>query len=151
MRKEVVNERELITEAAKVGIERLVVGALLVRKSEVLVLRRRSEEFMGGMFELPSGRVEEGETLKDALKREVREETGLRIKTILDYLGSFDYQSGSGKPTRQFNFSAESFPGKLKLSPMEHDMYQWIGPQEVDGVNISDSVATLLRAFWGTE
>ena len=151
MRKEVVNERELIKEAAKVGIERLVVGALLVRKSEVLVLRRRSEEFMGGMFELPSGRVEEGETLKDALKREVREETGLRIKTILDYLGSFDYQSGSGKPTRQFNFSAEPFLGKLKLSPTEHDMYQWIGLQEIDRVNISDSVATLLRAFWGTE
>jgi len=151
MRKEAVNERKLITEAAKVGIERLVVGALLVRKSEVLVLRRRSEEFMGGMFELPSGRVEEGETLKDALKREVREETGLRIKTILDYLGSFDYQSGSGKPTRQFNFSAEPFLGKLTLSPTEHDMYQWIGLQEIDRVNISDSVAMLLRVFWGTE
>ena len=84
MRKEVVNERELITEAAKVGIERLVVGALLVRRSKILVLRRKSEEFMGGMFELPSGKVEEGETLKDALKREVREETGLTLASVTD-------------------------------------------------------------------
>ena len=151
MRKEMINERELITEAAGVGIERLVVGALLVKKNEVLVLRRKSEELMGGMFELPSDKVEKGETLKGALKREVREETGLRIKTVLNYLGSFDYRSGSGKPTRQFNFSAEPFPGKLKLSPMEHDMHQWIGPQEIDRINVSDSVATLLRAFWGTE
>jgi 8-oxo-dGTP diphosphatase len=148
MRKEVIDEYALITEADKVGIERLVVGALLVRKSRVLLLRRNPAEFMGGMFELPSGQVEEGETLKGALKREVKEETGLAIKTIQKYLGSFDYKSGSGKPTRQFNFNAEPFPGKPKPSPTEHDMYQWIGPQEIHRINISDNVDILLRVFW---
>lgn len=151
MSKEVINERELITEATEAGIKRLVVGAVLAKKDKVLVLRRRPEEFMGGMFELPSGKVEPGETLIGALKREVKEETGLEIKTVQAYLGSFDYQSGSGKPTRQFNYSAKIFPGKLKLSPMEHDAYRWIGPREIGLVNVSDSVSTLLRAFWGTE
>lgn len=149
MSKEVINERELINEATEAGIKRFVVGAVLAKKDKVLVLRRRPEEFMGGMFELPSGKVEPGETLIGALKREVKEETGLAIKTVQAYLGSFDYQSGSGKPTRQFNYSAKIFPGKLKLSPMEHDTYQWIGPEKKDVLDISEAVSKVLGTFWG--
>lgn len=151
MSKEVINEQTLRTKAGKAGIGRLVVGALLVENAKVLLLRRKQEDFMGGILELPSGKVEEGETFKTALEREVGEETGLRIKTITSYLGSFDYQSASGKPTRQFNFSAEPFSGELKLSPTEHDAYQWVGPGEIGSVHVSESVALLLRSFWKTE
>lgn len=151
MSNEVVNEKELIRTAIDNGIERFVVATLLVRKNKVLLLRRKPEEFMGGMFELPSGRVEPDETLIGALEREVQEETGLTIKTIQAYLGSFDYQSGSGESTRQFNYSATVFPGKPVLSPMEHDIYRWIGPGKKDSVNISDDVYKILGVFWRIE
>lgn len=148
MNNEAVSEENLIKSATEDGIERFVAAALLVRKNGVLLLRRKPEEFMGGLFELPSGKVEPGETLIGALEREVKEETGLRIKAVQAYLGCFDYQSGSGKPTRQFNYSATIFPGKPKLSPMEHDMYKWISPEKKDVLNISDAVSKILEAFW---
>ncbi len=62
---------------------------------------------MGGIFELPSGKVEPGEALDSALIRKVEEETGLHVTAVRDYLDSFDYASGSGKKSRQFNFAVD--------------------------------------------
>lgn len=151
MSNETVSETVLMQQAVEDGIERFVVAALLVRRNKVLLLRRKPEEFMGGMFELPSGKVEPAETLLDALKREVKEETGLTVKMVQAYLGSFDYQSGSGKPTRQFNYSVAISGGKPKLSPTEHDMYHWVGPDKKDEVHVSGDVSKILEAFWRTE
>jgi len=64
------------------GINRYVVGAVIQRDSSVLLLKRPKDDFMGGIYELPSGRVEDGESLDIALYREVEEETGLKIREI---------------------------------------------------------------------
>ncbi|MCK4714259.1 MAG: NUDIX domain-containing protein, partial [Candidatus Aenigmarchaeota archaeon] len=58
-------------EAKRSGISRYVVAAVITKSSEVLPLRRPESDFMGGIYELPSGKVEEGESLGDALHREV--------------------------------------------------------------------------------
>ncbi|MFD0343336.1 NUDIX domain-containing protein [Streptomyces sp. NPDC127117] len=50
--------------------------------------------------------VDEGESLTEALRREVAEETGLPVAAVVDYLGHFDHRSGSGRATRRFNFTA---------------------------------------------
>jgi len=55
------------------------VSALIVRDGLVLLVRRGKEPFTG-FWSLPGGRVEPGETMQDAVKREVREETGLDIE-----------------------------------------------------------------------
>ena len=99
---------------------------------------------MGGIFELPSGKVEEGETLEGALSRELKEETGLTIKKIINYISSFDYVSKSGKKTRQFNFLIEvKEPIDIKLN--EHETYKWIDKVELDKFNVTDSVKEALN------
>jgi 8-oxo-dGTP diphosphatase len=95
---------ELVTQAEHDGIQQLVVGGIVRNGDAVLLLRRPEDDFIGGIFELPSGKVEPGEALDAALIREVKEETGLDVSAIQHYLGSFDYTSGSGRPSRQFNF-----------------------------------------------
>ncbi len=146
MTNEIINEKKLVTEADAAGIERFVVGALLVKEDRVLLLKRKPDDFMGGIFELPSGKVEPGESLLEALAREVREETALEIRKVKRYLGSFDYPSGSGKPTRQFNFLAEPAAGNPQVNNQEHDEFLWAGPE--DKVTVSDSVLSLLQHFW---
>src|SRR5690348_10706976 len=95
----------LLEDAAKDDVKRFVVGAIVPQiienKVNILVLRRASGEFMADIEELPSGRVEEGETLLGSLARELHEETGLIIERVYGYAGSFDYLSASGKRTRQ--------------------------------------------------
>ncbi|MTE22451.1 NUDIX domain-containing protein [Streptomyces sp. TRM43335] len=116
-------------DARRDGIVKLVVGAVVPRPDgRVLLLHRRSDDFLGGLWELPSGGVEGTEDLLVALHREVTEETGLRITGDATYLGHFDYRSKSGKPTRQLNFTAHAEGNTVTLT--EHDDFLWAGPDE---------------------
>jgi len=54
------------------------VGAVILRGHQVLLVRRAKAP-MQGEWTLPGGVVEIGETLEEAVRREIREETGLRI------------------------------------------------------------------------
>jgi 8-oxo-dGTP diphosphatase len=55
------------------------VAAIILRDREILMVRR-GQEPGAGRWSIPGGSVELGETLEQALKREVREETGLEIE-----------------------------------------------------------------------
>ena len=55
------------------------VGAIIIRGSRILLIKRASEPNKG-MWSVPGGLVRAGEKLEEALKREVKEETGLEIE-----------------------------------------------------------------------
>ena len=56
----------------------IVIG--LIRKSDrVLIQKRKTDGLLGGLWEFPGGKVETGETLEDAIRREISEETGLAV------------------------------------------------------------------------
>jgi len=54
----------------------IAVNAIIEEHGKILLIRRNQEPFMG-MFSLPGGYVEYGETVKEAVGREIKEETGL--------------------------------------------------------------------------
>ncbi|WP_410870190.1 NUDIX hydrolase [Nocardia sp. A7] len=111
-------------EAERDEIRRLVVGAVIVRHQRVLILRRRRSDFLSGRWELPSGVVEPGEALDEALAREVAQETGLQVTGVSDYLGDFDYLTGDGARTRQFTFVVDvAATGPVTLT--DHDAHLW--------------------------
>ena len=57
-----------------------VVAAVTVRQdNRVLVAKRRQDAMLGGLWEFPGGKREDGESLSDALKRELLEEMGIHI------------------------------------------------------------------------
>ncbi|MDO3645703.1 NUDIX hydrolase [Nocardia mangyaensis] len=131
-------------EAERDEVRRLVVGAVVVRHHRVLILRRRRSDFLGGRWELPSGVVEPGEALDDALTREIAEETGLRVTEVSDYLGEFDYLSSSGARTRQFTFAAEvATTGPVTLT--EHDAHLWT--RLTGELPVSDEVREILGHY----
>jgi mutator protein MutT len=57
----------------------IAVGAIVVENEKLLMVRRATEPAKG-LWTIPGGRVEHGEYLADALRREVREETGLDVQ-----------------------------------------------------------------------
>lgn len=133
----------LAAEAERDGIVQVVVGAVIRDHDTVLILRRRADDFMGGIYELPSGTVETGEDLYTALVREVKEETALDVADVTAYLGHFDYLSGSGRPSRQFTFVVRvADTGPVVLT--EHDAYRW--HRLADAPPVTDAVAKVLGA-----
>jgi len=58
----------------------LVSAAVVVREGRVLLTRRQDGAHLGGMWELPGGKVEAGEDPRDALVRECREECGIDLR-----------------------------------------------------------------------
>ena len=140
-----MNDLELIQKAKNEKITRLVVGAIIVKSEKILFLKRPDNEYLGGIFELPSGKVETNETLKEALIREVKEETNLDIHSVVNFIDSFDYESKSGKRTRQFNYLIDVKNGNIQLT--EHVAFKWVLPEMMNKYNITDSVQNTIMNY----
>lgn len=137
---------KLLEERAKEdGIEKIVVGGVITDDNDkVLILRRNADDFLGGIDELPSGKLEDGESIFQGLLREVKEETDLDVDKICGYIDFFDYISGSGKKSRQYNFwvKTKSNDG-IKLS--EHDEYKWLSIEDCcNNKNITSKTMTTI-------
>jgi len=122
---------QLKDKLIKDKVSKTVVGAAIFKQDKILLLRRASGEFMEGLVELPSGTVDPKEGILDALVREVKEETDLEVISIRNYIDCFDYVTGYGKKTRQFNFIIEVV-GDVKVNLKEHDRYYWVSPSSSD-------------------
>lgn len=122
----------------------MVAAAVIRDGNTALLLERNPQDYLGGLFELPGGVVEPGETLAQALCREVAEETGLTLNGIDRYLGCFDYRSQSGRLTRQFNFQATA-PETPAVILSEHASFAWVRLAELPQYPASPEVQQLLR------
>lgn len=69
----------------------LCVGVVVVEDDELLLIKRRDAP-SAGRWTLPGGRVEEGESLRDAARREAREETGIDLE-IGELLGTAEIEA----------------------------------------------------------
>lgn len=132
-------ENVLIEKAKEDGIEKLVVGGVIFNdENKCLILSRKADDFMGGIDEIPSGKLEKGERLFDALIREVKEESNLDVTQIVSYINYFDYLSGSGKKSRQYNFVVKvNNYDDIKLT--EHNEFKW---QSLDEFNSNNRITS---------
>jgi len=109
---------------------KVIVRAIIRHQGKVLALKRSEQESNPGMWEIPGGSLEDGERLEDGIKREVEEETGLRIDAVT-YLSSQAYVV-DGEHRLGVKFGAEVKTDKVKLSAESQD-YVW-----VDGSNYNN-------------
>ena len=74
----------------------IVVVALIRHGDEVLLVKQQGDDEATPGWSVPGGVVEDGELLTDALKREVREETGIEVLSVgpLEYIVNFEHDGG---------------------------------------------------------
>jgi 8-oxo-dGTP diphosphatase len=126
----------------------LAVSAAIFRDGRVLIVRRGRPP-AHGLYTLPGGGVELGETLEDAVIREVREETGLAIAPLA--LIGFREAIGrdaAGRVERHFvilPFAARWIGGEIALNE-ELAEADWRQPAELSGLKTTDGLAEIVAA-----
>jgi len=107
--------------------EKHLVYCRIVRAGAVLLLRRSPGVFRAGLWEMPGGTVEPGETHETAAVREVAEETGLTVR-ITRERGRHTWMDIGGKDlrihARVFDVD-EDARRDVVLNDGEHDDHTW--------------------------
>lgn len=108
----------------------------------VLVQDRLNPNWPGITF--PGGHVENGEPFTDSVIREVYEETGLTVSE-LQMCGIKDWVRDDGTRYVVLLYKTNMFHGDLASS--EEGEVWWVSLSELPGMNLSDSMKTMLRLF----
>lgn len=107
-----------------------VVAAIIIENNKIFATQRGYGEFAGG-WEFPGGKVEEGETPKEALVREIREELDTEIEAgKLFHTIEYDYPS--------FHLTMHCFLATVKSGELvlkEHEDAKWLAKDELASVN----------------
>lgn len=116
-----------------------VVAAIIRDKDKIFATQRGYGEFKDG-WEFPGGKIEEGETPQDALKREIMEEldTEIKVGELIDTI-EYDY------PTFHLSmdcFWAEAITGHLVLK--EAEAAKWLTKEQLDSVDWLPADVTLI-------
>ncbi|HNZ08916.1 MAG TPA: (deoxy)nucleoside triphosphate pyrophosphohydrolase [Bacillota bacterium] len=106
---------------------RIVTAAAIIEKGSLLIARRGCTSDHEGLWELPGGKVEKGETPEECLVRELYEELGVEV----DISGEFARSDIPGKvePMELLAFDARIIKGRPKASV--HTELRWVGPDEL--------------------
>ena len=126
----------------------LAVSAAVIRDRRVLVVRRARAPARD-LFTLPGGAVEAGETLAEAVAREIDEETGLAIEPVgLAGYREVITRDDDERVERHFiilAFAARWVAGEPRLNA-ELAEARWIHPKELAGLPTTEGLADIIAA-----
>lgn len=130
---------------------RVGVGAVVFKDGKVLLVKRGKSPSKG-MWAIPGGRVELGETLQHAAEREVLEETGLTIKAG-EPIFVFDLVTKDDNGIVKYHYviidlKAELLGGELNPGD-DADDAKWFVPMDIKGLEVSEKTRQfLLKYCW---
>ena len=126
-----------------------VVSCFIEHDSKILLLHRQDYKPQGDTWGVPAGKVDKGETLPDAIIREIKEEIELTIKphelvffdTFYVRYPEYDFIY------HVFHTKLDKIP-KLNLNPIEHKDYVWTTPSESLKMNLIPDEDFCIKAFY---
>ena len=123
----------------------LAVSAAIFRDDRILLVRRARSPAKG-FYSLPGGRVEFGETLHAALRREVDEETALKID-IIGLAGWREVVPGAagGGHYLIMSFAARWRAGEPVLND-ELDDFKWLAPDALGDLKVTGGLREVIQA-----
>src|SRR6202045_884875 len=123
----------------------LAVSAAIFRDGKILLVRRAKSPARG-FYSLPGGRVEFGETLHTALRREIAEETALTIEIagLAAWREVLPTTEGGGHFVI-LSFAAHWSAGEPALNE-ELDDFQWIAPDALGELKTTPGLLDVLRS-----
>jgi ADP-ribose pyrophosphatase YjhB (NUDIX family) len=124
------------------------VGAVVLDRGDRVLLVKRGQAPLKGEWSLPGGVVEVGETLADALTREVLEETGIEIEVgpVLEVL---DRIHRSEDDRIEYHYVIVDYlcrpRGGRAVSGSDADEVRWVGASDLALFSVSPPVGAVVR------
>lgn len=119
--------------------------ALIEKEGKILFVLGADDD----NWQLPGGRVNEGEELEEAFKREILEELGLDVepKSIFD---AFLFKSASGKNHVVIIYKCEVLNGlgNIKFNDGEIKEIKWVGVKDFEEIKMRNGYRKVLRKFF---
>lgn len=113
---------------------------IVLKNNKVVLAKYPEGNAKAGYYEIPGGKIEEGETAKQAAIREVKEETGIAVKN-LTYIGNMIVEY----PNRIYDFEVfvtNEYEGELKNG--KENIPEWISLNEMNEKKLLSNVIPLL-------
>jgi 8-oxo-dGTP diphosphatase len=121
-----------------------VVAALLERDGLLFAARRSPERREGGLWELPGGKVEAGESDQEALARELQEELSIHVE-VGAFVAEATHAYAHGTVTL-VGYRCRLVAGEPVLR--DHDASRWLSARSIHEVEWAPADLPLLAA-WG--
>ncbi len=118
-----------------------VVNAIILdaTNEKILVIKRK-----GGIhsrkWAFPGGVVELGETCEDALRREIREEVGIKMGRIIKKVGKFEFLREDNKRTIGESFLVSVKNKKIKINKSEIEEFRWATIEELGAFDCTPGI-----------
>lgn len=132
---------QILAAAQRAAVEagrRVVVAAVILDEQGRAFTPRRTGTvtMLPGLWDLVGGHVEPGESLTEALAREVTEETGWTVRGDPSLAHVSDWEvtvAGEQRRFREFDFvvAVDGNLGSPRLAAGEHDDFRWVGPDDL--------------------
>lgn len=104
-----------------------VIAAIIMKDGKVLIAQRGQGQRLAGKWEFPGGKLEEGETPEECLRREIKEELDMDIE-VEGYFGESVYHYETG-PVRIVFYRARMLGGNCRLRV--HSRVEWVSPHQL--------------------
>ena len=109
----------------------IVAAAVLIESGRVLLTQRKAGTHLAGAWEFPGGKVEPGEDPRDALRRELREETGIDA-TVGDVVEvTFHRYEDAGKSVLLLFFQAARAAGSPEPRAVDVAAVRWATAEDL--------------------
>jgi 8-oxo-dGTP diphosphatase len=104
------------------------VAALIRRDGRLLICQRRADDHLALQWEFPGGKVQPGESLEHALRRELQEELAVEAAIGREiFVTRFTYEGL--RRTVELHFFAAHLPPHAALHNRAFEQIQWVEPQ----------------------
>ena len=137
------------TEPADFKKEIDIVACYIEHGDTFVVLHRNNDKTNGGKWGLPAGKMDKGETMHQAMRREIKEETGLDIpEEDLNYFDSiFVRNVGHDIGYHMFSTKIAEKP-EIILEPNEHQASRWVTPREYVAMDFLHDMDEIVGLFY---
>ena len=105
-----------------------VTAGIIQYQGKILIAQRKSTKSLGGYWEFPGGKIEDGETCSDCLAREIKEEFDISIN-VGDFLMETEHTYDFGN-LKMYVYRA-LWDGKGSIRICDHDDYKWVTLEEM--------------------